>query len=419
MVSEGDPFLTSNGCTLYFFRLSTMGDRDISRHVFAVSLGAHQICTQPRDARRTRVGSPILTSMRSPRQPWFWLSMVVVCLGCEATERGLEWEVVFGSGVDSTRAVRVETRIFRGGCSSAMQVYFAPVERLAPVGAQPPTLSPGVYGFDAIALDDECVAYAAGCVEQNLPQADGERVTVTLTPTPVEFRRCPPAVCARGACVGDVEDAGFDTSTAVDSATGDTAVDTGDGGRLCSAADLAAETGCPAGQHCAIEYTDAGPVFRCFDDGVGTQASLCTDASSCASGYGCEPTGFDGEPPNVCTRYCRDDAECGADPRAQCLIELGVGFCSTACDPTTTDVCPPGTKCNFSFEGDTWCGLAGTGEFEDACDTHDDCAPGYGCADDGSGGGVCLQNCVLGAGDCPGGFRCYAESMLYGVCDLS
>jgi hypothetical protein len=349
-----------------------------------------------------------------------WLSIAVGSLGCQANDRALEWEVVFGGEVDSQRAVRVETRIFRGGCGSDVEVYFAPVEPLAPMGAQPPRLSPGTYGFDAIALDDACVAYGVGCVEQTLPLDDGERITVTLSPTPVELARCEPAQCARGACVGDVGDAGPDTDARVD--TGVTTVDTGiaDGGDgLCAASDLATETGCPPGQHCAIEYGVAGPTFRCFADGPGTQATLCTDASSCESGYGCEATAFDDGPPDICVRYCRDGVDCGGDPRAQCLVELGVGFCTTACNPTSADVCPSGTKCNFDIEGYTWCGPAGPGTFEDPCETHDDCAVGFGCADDGMGAGICLQNCEQATPRCPAGFRCYDIGADYGVCDYS
>ncbi len=347
--------------------------------------------------------------------------LCIVCAACGKADRDLTWVVLFGPGVDTTRAVRVETRIYAGGCGGEER-YFSVVEPLSPVGALPPVLPPGDYAFEAVALDDECIAYATACVERTLPLIDGGRVQVQLESAP-GVRRCPIEQCARGVCESGTSDGGIRDATMDGMRTdsgppdADAAMDTGpDAPTSCSASDSTMGTGCPTGQHCSIDdaVMDA---FVCVPDGPGTQATLCSDQSACAPGYGCMVSNYDGSPPKTCRHFCTGDGDCSGSG-STCSTDFGPGLCTTSCDPTSPGVCPAGMKCNiYDPDGHTYCSGSGRGLDGDPCGDDFDCQIGFGCYAYGTGDFYCYMFCDSRAPACPGPLSCVDLSPPWGICD--
>jgi len=334
---------------------------------------------------------------------------------CGPSDRDLDWEVVFAGGADPLRAARIETRIFDGGCDTSTEAYFASIVRSTPVGAQPETLPPGVYGFDAVALDDECVAYAAGCEELMLPVSDGAAVTTTLRALPSVTRRCPADRCMLGVCEETPRDGGVDADATVPDAARDVGVDA----TPCTVTDLVPQSECPDGYHCAVVTTrTAGNVFACFEDGPGMQADSCDGNADCARGFGCFEPGEVSMSPLFCAEYCLADSDCTMGARSACDLVDGIGFCTTHCDYSATGVCPTGMKCNvLDNDGHTYCGVTGAGGDGDTCVFDSDCGVGFGCYDIAPGMWACLQYCDPSAPDCPGALSCFRIDSFHGVCD--
>lgn len=348
--------------------------------------------------------------------------VLVLAIGCGASDRGLTWEVEFETGIDASRAARVETRILAGGCGGTAQLYATSVIPGGPTPAMPSVLSPGVFGFDAVAVDDDCIIYARGCEERTLPLPDAETVTVALVAT-TESLRCTPDRCVMGACDGAPIDAAVGDSPIGDTGVGDSGAGDADVGfpdsGTCSASDLTAQTECGAGLACGVFGTAGDPRYLCYPAGSGGQAALCDDDSNCMRGFSCISASESGGPPRLCAKYCADRAGCPMGPGVTCLpTDFAVGLCTTDCDPTDSSTCPEGTKCDLLETGDlTFCASSGPRNVGESCVAVGDCVPGAICLPDPPVGSRCFLYCDTLGDRCPGGSSCdRGGGARFGVC---
>jgi hypothetical protein len=122
----------------------------------------------------------------------------------------------------------------------------------------------------------------------------------------------------------------------------------------------------------------------------------------------------------LCGKFCDDDAQCGG-PGGICLRTLNdanqdpipdVTICTESCDPATSMGCPSvGTSCQFGREqmGQlrffTICLASGAGMQGAACVGNENCAPTFGCFNDGVSD-MCLKYCKVDAPNCPAGTKC-------------
>lgn len=120
-------------------------------------------------------------------------------LGCEPAGR-IGWEIAFADPTLGARAERVEGRILEGGCTSSSVRYAAEAAR-GETPPMPPRLEAGRYGFEGRARDASCVEFAIGCVDVEVPAANGTTVVVTLAAS-TERALCPAAMCSSGSCSG-------------------------------------------------------------------------------------------------------------------------------------------------------------------------------------------------------------------------
>jgi hypothetical protein len=133
------------------------------------------------------------------------LCAAVAIAACGSDPDPLEWELAFESRALRTRAAVIEARIVKGGCASEEILYvtaFAPDE----LGGNPPELAEGTYGLLARAQDAECMWYAQGCTEVELPRG-GAKVVVTIAALDGETLDCD--ACQARQC-GGMPDAGSD-----------------------------------------------------------------------------------------------------------------------------------------------------------------------------------------------------------------
>ncbi len=342
-------------------------------------------------------------------------ALLLATAGCGSPDRDLGWEVVFGTGTDPLRAARVEARILGGGCDGTTELYATAVIPGEAMGPRPGVLPPGVYGFDAVAVDDACVVYALACQERTLPLAPGETVTLTLVDTLRPSRRCEASRCTSGVCEDLLVDAGSDAAT-VD-AMFDSSTDATTGG-FCTAEDLVDQTLCGPGLQCVYSGTETTPDYVCYTAGAAGDNAECLDVIDCARGLTCTATSSDGSTPSICLRWCRTDADCPVAEGTFCApTTLDAGVCSTGCNPTRTDVCPAGTKCDIYDEmGHTYCGPAGTRSEGQTCTAYGDCLPGLTCTGDTSTL-TCLAYCDIRASGCSSATDCVPyDPSNFGVC---
>lgn len=142
-----------------------------------------------------------------PSSPCAFAAAVgLVCAACTADPVTLRWQLAFGEGAPSTRAVLVELRILRGGCDATSEVFRGTIRpRDGMNETRVPRLARGRYGFSARARDPECRWYATGCVDLDLPQDDGAVASVPLDMVAAPENACP-GECLDGRCA--FEDAG-------------------------------------------------------------------------------------------------------------------------------------------------------------------------------------------------------------------
>jgi hypothetical protein len=204
----------------------------------------------------------------------------------------------------------------------------------------------------------------------------------------------------------------------------------GGGGGMCSEAPcklVSPQCGCPAGEQCTVD-----PMGRsCIPEGDVAWGDLCM-GNECEPGTLCinvTPTG------STCGKFCDDDADCEA-PGGLCLLTLNDGnggeipnvtICTDNCDPTTNVGCAVGScqlfKENMGLMRDlTLCVESGAGMQGAACVDNADCAPKFGCFNDGMND-LCLKWCKVNQPNCPAGTACLAlqdppilGNVEYGVC---
>jgi hypothetical protein len=147
-------------------------------------------------------GSPVRVSLISAACLLTW--------GCSDETQDLAWAIEFADDGLRTRAVAVEAFILEGGCGatdSAEAIWSEEITPSATMGAAPPALSPGTWGFAARARDDACSWYALGCEEVELGGDQPTTVTTIMDAIPAEAI-CPASACMAGQCDFTRVDAG-------------------------------------------------------------------------------------------------------------------------------------------------------------------------------------------------------------------
>ena len=142
----------------------------------------------------------------------------------------------------------------------------------------------------------------------------------------------------------------------------------------------------------------------CQPSGMTAAGKPCTGDGECVPGTLCL---------GICTAFCDADAEC-TSVGGICALSLtgtagplpGVHLCSDNCSPIGSTGCPgAGNGCTFDSELTgamrtyTYCTQVGTGVKGAACTTDFNCAPGFGCVNNGTTH-VCLQYCDVNNNSC-------------------
>jgi hypothetical protein len=247
---------------------------------------------------------------------------------------------------------------------------------------------------------------------------------------------------------GAMFDGGVD-APAPDLVIGDactSAADCGEGGICLNDPDLAPggycsvacpDDTCPDGSTClnfgmgqAFCFLDCDPDatarpcprmgYGCATNFMVTPAPVCLpgcfDASDCAAGSECDPTGgFLGsgacfDPGSMPGDPCLDSVECPSG--GACITEAGSGWpsgtCATGCDASTGAGCTGGTCIPGGFGGDLCVA---------SCTTPTDCRAGYRCEvnDAPAGGSYCAPGCATDTDCTTSGYVCNPG---LGTCDV-
>ena len=164
-------------------------------------------------------------------------------------------------------------------------------------------------------------------------------------------------------------------------------------------------SGCGA-ETCVLE--GAGP--RCATmTGAAELGAPCEETTECAPGLACFQRRSGGVCGRICCRQEPDSCGVGEECRGTGILVNGTetfyGECQEprACDVLAPPIeaCEAGEACYVIAEGETGCLASGTGEFGDACELPNDCAPGFACV--GAFESRCARICRLGRDDCPMG----------------
>ncbi len=156
------------------------------------------------------------------------------------------------------------------------------------------------------------------------------------------------------------------------------------------------------------------PVVGDGDYQVGATASLATcmetaTTAVCPAGQACIG--------GLCEATCAADSDCPSKWGCNLLSGQSDAVCMPQCNPVfpqlpdaTHVACDPGVTCQpIAPAGGgafTDClAVAASGTEGQACTDYTDCAPGYGCIDDGAGP-ACRAFCRVGQGDCAAGLTC-------------
>jgi hypothetical protein len=211
----------------------------------------------------------------------------------------------------------------------------------------------------------------------------------------------------------------------------------GGGGGMCDESPcklVDPQCGCAADEQCGLDPSDGS--VTCVDAGDIPWKELCPPGTECEPGHICVTvTGI-----SLCGKFCDDDSQCGG-PGGICIRALNDGngdpipgavLCTESCDPSTSMGCPgAGTSCQLGREDMgqmrffTLCLASGAGMQGAACMGNVDCAPSFGCFNDGVSD-MCLKYCKVASPSCPAGTQCAAitigmeqvfiENEQYGAC---
>lgn len=271
------------------------------------------------------------------------LALGLLVSSCQASVGHLSWEIAFADPTLATRAVRVEGRILTGGCTSTEVRYTADAAR-GETPPMPPRLEPGRYGLEARARDASCTEFATGCVDVDVPAANGTTIVVTVAAS-TERTLCAAAMCTNGAC-GGVDagtDGGVDAASVSDGGTMDTGT-TSDAGADAGGVDAG---GCTSSAQCgACETCTSGRCAPATEGSAcrGTPGSChggaccggCWDGATCQGGTADSACGAAGASCNACTGampIC-GGGSCGV---GRTIASYGVGtafVCALATDGT-------------------------------------------------------------------------------------
>lgn len=118
--------------------------------------------------------------------------------GCGEATLVADWELRFAYGALRERAEVVEVQVIRGGCAGEETVFRAELDASV-VRPGSDALPAGPYGFRARARDADCVWFASGCAEGDVPSRSGLPVLVFLEPVE-EDAQCEANQCEDGYC---------------------------------------------------------------------------------------------------------------------------------------------------------------------------------------------------------------------------
>ncbi|MFO0683174.1 MAG: hypothetical protein U0234_14045 [Sandaracinus sp.] len=271
------------------------------------------------------------------------LALGVLGASCQPSVGHLSWEIAFADSALATRAARVEGRILTGGCTSAEVRYVAEAGR-GQTPPMPPRLEAGRYGLAARAWDASCVEIATGCVDVDVPAANGSTIVVTLAAS-TERPVCPAAMCANGVCsvdAGGVGDAGSTSDANVPDAG---PIDGGgsDAGRDAATVDAA---GCTADAQCGECSRCMTGVCMPLTEGTSCRVTAgtchagaccggCWDGASCQTGRADAACGASGASCSACSGaapICETSGSCGVGRTIQ-SYGVGTAFvCAIATD---------------------------------------------------------------------------------------
>lgn len=269
----------------------------------------------------------------------------------EPVKHELHWEIVFPADEPDLRerTARLIATISAGSCDGPV-LYEA---RLLPDGTtrapRPRPLPTGHYAFRARAFDSSCVELADGCIQTNVPLANGATLSIGLISHALPGTSNCPEECMLGACPVDAgPKMPMDAGLPDDGGTPDGP--TGDAGGPMDAGPPDAPPDAPLCDSCCRADGDCGGSPCC--DGYCGARSIVTDC------------------PYPNQRTCTDSS---------CMETVdGPGLCVT---------CTNGSTCDYEYDGSG-------GVFVD-------CVDASACALDIMAGGCCVVYCGAST-DCTG-----------------
>jgi hypothetical protein len=174
------------------------------------------------------------------------------------------------------------------------------------------------------------------------------------------------------------------------------------------------EPTCGADRSCVVQCLSSGNyVGRCAATGSRQPGETCNN--DCVPGSQCLAYSCDGDTVKACLKLCTTNDQCG---KTKCSFPIACASptpfhaCTADCDPVgpATTGCAPGLKCFVLGADETPecdCPKPATRKGSDgaACDTTDNCQPGFLCVKTASSQ-VCRALCRLDSKVCPTGFVC-------------
>lgn len=163
-----------------------------------------------------------------------------------------------------------------------------------------------------------------------------------------------------------------------------------------SMCDIAAQTGCAAGQKCIPDFSNGmSAQGACVPNGTAAEGAACTPNNSnmnqvndnCLAGTICDNNG--GSSVNLCRKICSGDAACTTAGQ-KCGVEYSRkwGVCMPSCALYGSD-CPGGSDCSVPFDdvaatqmksvGFFVCKKTGAGAVFSNCNNDTDCAVNLAC----------------------------------------
>lgn len=182
---------------------------------------------------------------------------------------------------------------------------------------------------------------------------------------------------------------------------------------LAGACDVVCQTGCAAGQSCAITGgTASAPQTGCVGTGTAGEGEECSGANLCEVGMMCVPTA-QGATTGTCIKFCRPsggEPSCATgDVCAPITQDGSAGICETPEDECTqfpNDSCAEGQNCYLTQVGLRCIDFKADANVGSACAGPNECNDGQGCVGP-QGSTTCRNFCETGSTDqCEEGEQC-------------